>query len=74
MQSPSKEGAGKGDFHARALETIDIDLGRLLNISGALSLHFCAWFLLLFLFCCACTVLCRVISGWKGCALIVRIS
>jgi hypothetical protein len=27
MQSPSKAGAGKGDFHARALETIEIDLG-----------------------------------------------
>ena len=27
MQSPSKEGAGKGDFHARAVETIEIDLG-----------------------------------------------
>jgi hypothetical protein len=27
MESPSKAGAGKGDFHARALETIEIDLG-----------------------------------------------
>jgi RNA polymerase-associated protein RTF1 len=27
MQSPPKAGAGKGDFHARVLETIDIDLG-----------------------------------------------
>jgi len=26
-QSPSKAGVGKGDFHARVLETIDIDLG-----------------------------------------------
>jgi RNA polymerase-associated protein RTF1 len=27
MQSPSKAGAGKGDFHARVIDTIDIDLG-----------------------------------------------
>jgi hypothetical protein len=27
MQSPSKAGAGKGDFHARVIETIEIDLG-----------------------------------------------
>jgi len=27
MQSPSKAVAEKSDFHARALETIDIDLG-----------------------------------------------
>jgi hypothetical protein len=27
MQSPSKAGAEKGDFHTRVLETIEIDLG-----------------------------------------------
>jgi hypothetical protein len=27
VQSPSKAGVGKGDFHTRVLETIEIDLG-----------------------------------------------
>jgi hypothetical protein len=27
LQSPPKADAGKGDFHTRVLETIEIDLG-----------------------------------------------